>query len=65
MVYHDSKHFIFNVGDLIDRLDVFIFIPLINTFTLILIGIIVMLIKIANLLKLQALWERFRSIKLK
>lgn len=65
LVYYRDKHVIFNVGDLIDKIDFFMWFPLINTFALILLGIIFMLIKIANLLKLTALWEKFRNIKLK
>jgi hypothetical protein len=63
--YRENKYAIFTVGDLIDNTEFFVWIPLINTVTLILFGILIMITKITNLLKLSVLWEKFRNIKLK
>ena len=64
-VYHENKYAIFRVGDLIDKIELYMWFPLLNTVLLILICIINMLMKIANLLKLPKLWEKFRNIRLK
>lgn len=63
--YRESKHVIFKVGDLIDRIELFMWFPLVNTIALIILGIIITIVKITNLLKLPVLWEKFRNIKLK
>lgn len=39
--------------------------PVLNTVYLILLGILRMVIKIVNLIKLPVLWEKFRNIKIK
>jgi hypothetical protein len=64
-VYYENKYAIFKVGDLIDKIEFFMWFPFINTFVLIMIVIILILITMANLLKLPVLWEKFRNIKLK
>lgn len=63
--YRDNKYAIFTVGDLIDRTEFFMWFPFVNTIALILLGIVIMIVKIANLLKLSVLWEKFRNIKIK
>lgn len=65
MVYHEDKHIIFNVGDLIDEIESFMWIPVINTITLILLSVVFIAVGTATLLKLDVLWDKFRNIKLK
>lgn len=63
--YRDNKFAIFTVGDLIDSTKFFMWFPFVNTISLIMLAIIIMIAKIANLLKLSLLWEKFRNIKIK
>lgn len=63
--YRENKNAIFTVGDLIDTTKFFMWFPLINTGTLIIFSILMMVTKITNLLKLSVWWEKFRNIKLK
>lgn len=63
--YRENKNAIFKVGDLLDNTEFFMWIPLINTGTLIIFGILMMITKITNLLKLSVLWNKFRNIKIK
>lgn len=65
ITYKDNKYYIRKVGDLIDHMEFFMWFPLVNTLALILFGIVIMLVKIVNLLRLPLLWEKFRNIKLK
>lgn len=65
MVYHEDKHVIFNVGNLIDKMEFYMWFPLINTLTLIGISVAFIAVGTATLLKLDVLWEKFRNIKLK
>ena len=67
LVYHKGKHkhIVYTVGDLIDETPYFLWVPLVNTVSLILLGMALMTVKIINLLKLSVLWEKFRNIKLK
>ena len=64
-VYNEEKRWLYNVGDLIDEIEYYMWFPIINT--VILIGFISILsfYKILRLLKLDVLWEKFRNIKLK
>lgn len=63
--YHDYKRVIFKVGDLIDKIETYMWIPVINTLALITIIVAFVVDIIADLLKLPELWEKFRNIKLK
>ena len=63
--YRDNKYTIFKVGDLIDKMDGLSWFPILNTIVLIIIGIAIMALIIAKLLKLSVLWEKFRNIKIK
>lgn len=65
MCYREHKYIIFKVGDLIDVLEFYMWFPILNTILLLMIGIAVVIAKIANLLRLPILWEKFRNIKLK
>lgn len=65
-VYIEEKCVIYDVGDLIDRTEFFMWFPIINTMTLIGFILVLFFYKIlVSLLKLDVLWEKFRNIKLK
>lgn len=63
-IYIKEKRWLYNVGDLIDNTEFFMWFPIINTVTLIIIILILSFCKILELLKLDVLWEKFRNIKL-
>lgn len=63
--YYEDKHIIYTIGDLIDEIQSFMLFPFVNTIMLIALGIALMMDKINNLLKLSALWQKFRNIKLR
>lgn len=65
MTYHEDKRVIFTIGDLIDRIEFCMWCPLINTASLVVLGIAFVAVGISTLLKLDVLWEKFRNIKLK
>ncbi len=64
-VYIKEKRWLYNVGDLIDQIEFFMWFPIINTGVLIVFIVILSFCKILALLKLDVLWEKFRNIKLK
>ena len=63
-VYIDERHCLYDVGDLIDKTEFFMWFPIVNT--VILIGLILILFfhKILLLLRLDVLWKKIRNIKL-
>ena len=60
-IYLEHKICIYKVGDLIDRTESFMWLPIINSVALILFGIAGMI----DWLKLSVLWEKFRNIRLR
>lgn len=65
MDYKESKRSIHNVGDLIDNIKFYMWFPLLNTLMLIVVVIGIFIMKLWGLFKLDILWKKFRSIKLK
>lgn len=65
LIYLKDKRRILTVGDIIDEIKPFMWVPFVNTIALILLGIAFILNKIIHLFKLSVLWEKFRNIKLK
>ena len=63
--YRENKRFIDNIGDLIDRIQIYMWFPLLNILMLIVIVVITFILKLQELLKLDILWEKFRNIKLR
>lgn len=63
--YKESKRFIYNIGDLIDRIHFYMWVPILNTMLILIIIIIVTVIKLWELSKLGIIWQKFRNIKLK
>lgn len=65
MCYQENKRHIFYMRDLLDEIEFFMWFPLLNTLILIIVVIGIFIMKLCELLKLDVLWEKFRSIKLK
>lgn len=63
-IYNEEKRWLYNVGDLIDKTEFFMWFPMVNTVLLIVFILILSFCKILTLLKLDVLWEKFRNIKL-
>lgn len=64
-VYIEEKRWLYDVGDLIDKIEFYMWFPIINTVTMAGFMTILFFYKILTLLKLDVLWEKFRNIKLK
>lgn len=65
MEYRENKRRIHNVGDLIDNIHFYMWFPLLNTLMLIGVMMCIFIMKLWELSKLDILWQKFRSIKLK
>lgn len=63
--YQDNKRHIFNVGDLLDEIEFYMWCPILNTLSLIIIVLAIVADKLWTLSKIDILWEKFRNIKLK
>lgn len=64
--YQENKRHIFYVRHLLDKIEFYMWFPVLNTITLIALALLVGIIAICNKVsKLDILWERFRNIKLK
>lgn len=65
MEYKEGKRVIHTIGDLIDNIRFYMWLPLLNTLILI-VGVVgLFILKLQELLKLDILWQKFRDIKLK
>ena len=64
-IWYEGKRWIFKVGDIIDEIEFYMWCPVLNTITLILLMISFMLGYLITILKLEELWEKFRDIKIK
>lgn len=65
LCHKENKYVIYNVGDLIDLIEFYMWCPVINTINVLAIVIGFVIVTIWELSKLNVLWEKFRSIKLK
>lgn len=65
LCYRENRCFIYKVGDLIDEIEFYMWLPVLNTFTLIACALCLCIIAIWKVSKLDILWEKFRNIKLK
>lgn len=63
--YQDNKRHIFNVGDLLDEIEFYMWCPILNTLSLIIIVLAIVADKLWTLSKINILWEKFRNIKIK
>lgn len=63
--YYDNKYIIHDIGDLLDTTEVFMWCPFINTVSIIVFCLCLGAVKLWELSKLNALWKKFRNIKLK
>lgn len=62
--YRENKRVIYKVGDLIDLIDFYMWFPLLNTFIILGVTVMVIIMAILRLTKLDVLWNKFRNIKL-
>lgn len=62
--YRENKYYIHTVGDLIDRIEFYMWFPILNTLTVIALLLLLCVIKVWRVFKLGVLWEKFRNIKL-
>ncbi len=65
LCYKENKRHIFYVRDLLDEIEFHMWFPILNTFMLIALALLVGIISIWKLSKLEILWEKFRNIKLR
>ena len=63
--YCENKYIIRNIGDLLDEIEGFMWCPFLNTGLAVVLGLCLIISKLWELSKLDILWEKFRSIKLK
>lgn len=63
--YKENERFIHDIGDLIDNIRFYMWFPLLNTLTLIIVVILIFIMKLWELSKLDILWRKFRSIRLR
>jgi hypothetical protein len=61
-VYNEEKHWLCNVGDLIDKTEFFMWFPMVNTVLLIVFILILFFRKMLKLLKLDVLWEKIMDV---
>ncbi len=64
LVYRENKWRIHDIGDLIDSIEFYMCVPLLNTLILIFLVIVIFIIKLWELLKIDILWQKFRNIRL-
>lgn len=62
--YRENKYCIHTVGDLIDKIEIYMCIPIVNTLAVIGLLLLLCVIKIYRIFKLGVLWEKFRNIKI-
>lgn len=65
MCYKENRWHISYVGDLLDKIDFYMWFPILNTLMLIVVVVGIFIIKLGELLKLDILWDKFRNIKLR
>jgi hypothetical protein len=53
-----------NIGALIDKIEFYMWFPIVNTTLIIAVILAISVVKIWKLFKLDILWEKFRNIKL-
>lgn len=53
-----------NIGGLIDKIEFYMWFPIVNTTLIIAVILCICVVKIWKLFKLDILWEKFRNIKL-
>ena len=63
--YYEEKHYIHDIGDLLDETDGFMWCPFINTVIIIAFCLCLVVVKLWELSRLNLLWEKFRKIRLR
>ena len=65
LCYKDNKRHIFYMRDLLDKIEFYMWCPILNTAYIIVVIICIAISKLWKVSKLNILWEKFRNIKLK
>lgn len=65
LIYLENKLWIYKLGDIIDEIRLFMWVPFVNTIALITFGVAFIIEEIIYRLKLSVLWEKFKNIKIK
>lgn len=65
LCYKENKRHIFYMRDLLEEIEFYMWFPVLNTFMLIALALLIGIISIWKVSKLDILWEKFRNIKLK
>ena len=65
LCYKENKRHIFYMRDLLEEIEFHMWFPVLNTFVLIAVALLVGIISIWKVSKLDILWEKFRNIKLR
>ena len=65
LCYKDNKKHIFYVRDLLDKIEMYMWCPILNTIFIIVLIIGMAIAILCKILKLDILWEKFKNIKLK
>lgn len=65
LCYKDNKRYIFYVGDLLDKIEVYMWCPILNTCVIVVIIVGIVVMKLWEVSKFNVLWEKFRNIRLK
>lgn len=64
-IWYEDRRLIFKVGDVLDRIEFYMWCPIINTAALIILIVGFIFVNLIKLTKLDELWEKFRDIKIK
>lgn len=64
-IWYEDRRLIFKMGDIIDRIEFYMWCPIINTVSIIIVVVCFAFIGLIKLTKLDELWEKIRNIKIK
>ena len=64
-IWYEDRRRIFKVGDIIDKIEFFMWCPIINTVTIIIVLVYFIFVYLITLTKIEELWIKFKNIKLK
>lgn len=64
-IWYEHKKYIYKIGDIIDELQFFMWCPVFNTISLIVLIIGFIIYSLITTTKLDELWEKFKDIRIK
>ena len=64
-IWHEHEYRIFKIGDIIDRIEFYMWCPIINTAYIIILTVCFIFGYLIVLTKLDELWKKFKDIKIK